>query len=54
MILKSLSSTPIGDGNRFSEKIMRRHNEDNGEREGGATPDLGTRFLARMQKVVGK
>jgi len=23
MIPKSMSSTPIGDGNRFSEKIMR-------------------------------
>ena len=24
MILKGMSSTPIGDGNRFSEKIMRQ------------------------------
>ena len=24
MILKSMSSTPIGDGNRFSDKIMRQ------------------------------
>ena len=24
MIPKSLSSTPIGDGNRFSDKIMRK------------------------------
>jgi hypothetical protein len=26
MIPKSMSSTPIGDGNRFSEKIMRKEN----------------------------
>jgi len=28
MIPKSLSSTPIGDGNRFSEKIMRKANNN--------------------------
>lgn len=26
MIPKSMSSTPIGDGDRFSEKIMRKEN----------------------------
>jgi len=26
MIPKSMSSTPIGDGNRFSDKIMRKEN----------------------------
>ena len=26
MIPKSMSSTPIGDGNRFSDKIMRKQN----------------------------
>jgi len=30
MIPKSMSSTPIGDGNRFSDKIMRKRNETAG------------------------
>jgi hypothetical protein len=31
MIPKSLSSTPIGDGNRFPEKIMHKQNVRDGQ-----------------------